>query len=289
MRSIVLFLALAAAAAGANLELLVNGADEVYILDLATRAKVFSWRAAGHPEIPAALVPRFRTTDDSKPVSRGRILITSSSGAVALVDRADGRPRFWARTLNAHSAELLPGDRIVVACSSHAQGGDRLVLFDARTPEKELFSTPLVSAHGVVWDARRNLLWALGHDDVRVYRLTDGPALVPAGSWALPSPGGHELSPADSTNSKLVVSALEDVWLFDCETKRFERHPALGGTRHLKSASLHPETGEWAYTQADLPDWWTDKLRFTGPTKLLTRPGERLYKVRWVARLSGAR
>jgi len=287
-------LTLAVGATAADRELIVTGGDEVYVLDLANPAqpvKVFSWKAAGRPDVPAQLQPKFRTTDDGKAVGSGRILITSSSGAVALVERPTGRTLFWARCSNAHSAELLPGGRIVVASSVHENGGSRLVLFDVKHSDQELASVPLYSAHGVVWDARRQLLWALGGNYLEAYTLADwetaAPSLKKTGSWALPSQGGHELAPADSTNSRLVVSAINGAWLFDCQRKLFEPHPLFAAMPNLKSASLHPETGEWAYTLADSPEWWTATIRFTGPVATVVRPGERLYKVRWAARRSG--
>jgi hypothetical protein len=296
IRILLIGLALAVGAVGANRELIVSGGDEVYILDLkdpARPVKVFSWKAAEHPEVPKELQPRFKTMDDGKAVGDGWILITSSSGAVALVERATGRAIFWAKCLNAHSAELLPGGRIVVASSIHANGGNQLVLFDIKQPGRELFATPLHSAHGVVWDAGRRLLWALGGEQVEAYTLagweTATPSLKKTGEWKLPSHDGHELAPADATGAQLVVSAAENVWLFDCDSKRFAPHPLFAGKFALKSASLHPETSEWAYTLADLPDWWTKTIRFSGSPAKLDRPGEQMYKVRWVARRSGAR
>ena len=90
------------------------GWDEVFILALGegptpTHRKVWSWRAADSPEIPADMHALFRTTDDCKPVDGGRrILISSSGGGVALVDRETRRASFFARVTNAHSIEMLP-------------------------------------------------------------------------------------------------------------------------------------------------------------------------------------
>jgi hypothetical protein len=277
--------------AAENRELLVCGWDEVYILDLNRGAqKVFSWKASDDQELPATYKDRFRTTDECKAVARNRILITASSDGVALVDRATGKAVFWGLCSNAHSAELLPGERIAVACSVREPGGNRLAVFDARTPEKELYSTDLYSGHGVLWDKKRGLLWALGMHDLRAYSLvawsTESPSLKQEGSWKLPGEGGHELSPGDSRNRMLTVSAVGDVWLFDRERKTFVPHPVLSGIKDLKSASLHPQTGQWAYTIADRPEWWTSKIRFAKPESIVERTGERLYKVRWAAAVS---
>ena len=90
----------------------------------------------------------------------------AQSGAVesgsVMRDRDTGRALWWGRCGNTHSAEMLPGDRLVLACSVRPETGNRLVVFDARTPERVLFSTELTSGHGVVWDEARQRLYALG-------------------------------------------------------------------------------------------------------------------------------
>lgn len=98
--------------------------------------------------------------------------------------------------------------------------------------------------------------------------------------WAAHSRG---IIHRDLKPSNLMVSATRGAWLFDRETKTFRVHPVLGGVGDVKSASLHPGTGQWAYTVADQPDWWTSKIRFDQPDLVVERKGERLYKVRWVA------
>jgi hypothetical protein len=168
-------LCLLAAGAGraAQDDLLVCGWDEVYILNVATGAKSFSWKEAERPELPDAYKTKYRTTDDCKAVSGGRVLITASSDGVALVDRKSGKTTFWGACANAHSADLLPGDRIAVACSTRDTGGNRLAIFDGSVPERELYSTELYSGHGAHWDAKRKLLWALGNTELRSYELVD--------------------------------------------------------------------------------------------------------------------
>jgi hypothetical protein len=284
LRLSLLFLFLAAAVQAAGGELLVCGWDEVYILNVETGAKSFSWKAADRPELPASYKDKFRTTDDCKAVSGNRILITASSDGIALVDRASGKATFWGLCANVHSADLLPADRIAVACSTRDKGGNRLAIFDGRTPEKELFSTELYSGHGAYWDEKRNVLWALGGRDLRAYTLVDWksekPSLELKKAYPLPSPGGHELTPA--TGAALNVTAVRDAWLFDRDKGEFTKHPQFAGMTDVKSVSLNRATGQIAFTLADRPDWWTSKIRFSNPDLVLTREGERLYKVRWV-------
>jgi hypothetical protein len=279
-----LLLLAAGAAHGAQGDLLVCGWDEVYILNAESGAKSFSWKAADRPELPAAYKDRFRTTDDCKPVAGERILITASSDGIALVDRSSGRTTFWGVCANAHSADLLPGERVAVACSERQQGGNRLAVFDARVPERELYSTELTSGHGAYWDEKRNVLWALGSKELRAYTLVNWssarPSLELKRAYPLPSGGGHELSRAAGAN--LAISALRDVWLFDPERGKFTPHPQFGGMANIKSVSLNRVTGQIAFTQADSPEWWTSKIRFRNPDRVVQRENERLYKVRWV-------
>lgn len=274
--------------ADSSKEILVCGGDEVYILDIAKTdapRKIFSWKAQDRPEIPQSLKNKFGTTDDCKAVSGNRILISSSGNGVALVDRRTSRTLFWGSCANAHSVELLPGERIAVACSVRNEGGNRLALFNVKTPEKEIFSTELFSGHGVVWDASRGILWALGGKELRAYQLenweTATPSLKLEASYPLPGYGGHELSAVGKT-PMLIVSVESGVWLFDRDTRTFRPHDQLKDLHHVKSAMVHPVTEQLIYTQADSPNWWTSKIRFKNPDRTIIRDGERLYKVRWV-------
>ena len=111
-------------------QLIVCGGPEVFIIPadaerVADKDRLWRWRAADSPEIPEEMHTQFRTTDECKPVGES-ILITASSGGVALVRRKDKKCLFHASAKNAHSACLLPKDRVAVA-SSH--GGDEVLLF----------------------------------------------------------------------------------------------------------------------------------------------------------------
>lgn len=270
--------------AGAQ-SLVVCGWDEVFVLDVSgAPKKTWSWKAADRPELPEAYRSKFRTTDECKPVAGNRMLITASSDGAALVDRATGKAVWWGMCGNAHSAELLPGDRIVLACSTREGTGNKLAVFDVREPGRELFATELYSGHGAVWDAPRERLWALGEKQLRAYRLTDWsgaqPKLALDATYPLPDVGGHELSAVAGT-PQLVVSTHEGVWRFDRDTRQFARDPHLGHLHDVKSAVVDAASGQVVYTQAEAPNWWTSRIRFKQPDRELHLEGERLYKVRW--------
>jgi hypothetical protein len=277
-------------------ELVVCGREEVFILDLnqqdaaRTPRKIWSWEAAGRTDLPREYHPLFRSTDECKPVDDGkRILITSSSGGVALVDREKKDVVFYGRAVNAHSADLLPNGRVAVAASRDPRGnrGDALILFDLTQSDQELWRGELPSGHGVVWDEKRQVVWALADKDIRMYRLTDWtsatPKLTRMGMFPLPEGGGHDLHPVPGT-AFLSVTTAKRCWLFNRDAKSIAPHPTLGDQPDIKSITQHPMTREIAYTQAERPNWWTERIRFLNPSATCSVPGEQFYKVRWNVR-----
>jgi len=271
-------------------ELIVCGWDEVFILaigDGPTPAfrKAWSWHASDSPEIPADMHALFRTTDDCKPVDGGRkILISSSGGAVALVDRQTRRASFFARVTNAHSIEMLPGGRIAAAASVSTAGtGNRLTIFDAATA-RELGSDALRSAHGALWDNDRRVLWALGGDVLRAYTVKSARGSVGLERTfeiPLPDEGGHDLV-AIPGSARLFVSTERRCFSFDRERRQFTPHDGLGDRPNIKSYNVHPRTGRIVYVQAEGTNWWAEHLHLQHPDGTLRLPGEHLYKARWV-------
>lgn len=267
--------------------LLTCGAKEVVIVDVARSMKrVWTWTAAGSRGLPPEMAELYRTTDECKPVEGGRrVLVTSSSDGVALVDRSTGGVEFYATAANAHSAELLPGGRVAVAASHRAGGGDRLYVFDLKRSGQSVYDTELSHGHGVVWDEKRQILWALSGSDLRAYRLREWegttPGLLEVSRHPLPDGGGHDLYPVPGS-PMLTVTTNARCWLFDRGRREFKPHPELGERAGVKSIAVNPLTGQTAFVQADRPDWWSETLRFLKPARAFRVAGERFYKARWL-------
>lgn len=106
--------------------LLVCGGPEVFVVDSATATNgaipiLWRWRASERTDLPEPLRDRFGNTDECKPAEGGRqVLIYSSGGGCALVERPAGRVLWHARVTNPHSLEKLPGNRVIAAS---AKGG----------------------------------------------------------------------------------------------------------------------------------------------------------------------
>ena len=272
-------------------EVLVCGADELFILDLgsATPEKRWSWRARDRPELPEAMRRKFQTIAECKPTPDGqRILIASSSHGAAVIDRRTHRVEFYATAMNGHSIELLPGNRVVIAASHVANGtGDRLSVYDVHRSEVPLFHVDTPWPHAVVWDAERQLLWADSQRDVVGYRLTDWgsttPRLTPEVVVPLPDINGHDMMPVPGS-SQLILATAAHTWLFDRTTHQFTKHPRLGDVPRVKSVHIDTVTQRLLWIQGDGTTWWSDVLRFAHPETTIAVPGEKVYKARWMPR-----
>lgn len=247
---------------------------------------LWSWRAT-NSNLPDSLKGLFMTTSDCKPVAGGNVLITSSggntySGAVALVNPLSSNVLFYAVATNAHSADLLPSNRVAVALS-YQTNGNRLVIYDLATNDVELLSVPLWGAHGVVWDEPRQILWGLSDSFIAGYKLTNwssNPALVQVSWTGLLDGGGHDMYPVPDSPYLMVPTALH-CWYFHRDTRYFTKHPILGDVPSIKGTCVHPISGRTVYVTADGP-WWSEHLRFLSPSNTLDFPGDHLYKARWI-------
>ncbi|SKB28474.1 hypothetical protein SAMN05660226_00383 [Parapedobacter luteus] len=269
-------------------DLIACGDDQVFILDGKAAEKnvvkcKWTWRASeSKNQLPAAYQPLLATLDECKPVDGNtKLLITSSSGATVLLDIASKKVLFYAKTPMAHSADLLPGNRIAVANSTH-ELGNSLEIYDIGTSERVIYKDSLYSGHGVVWNESRKQLLALGFDELRAYELvnwsSEKPALKLVKSYKLPDDGGHDLSKVDE--SHFIVSTHHHVWLFhDTGEGFFEPFTPLANRVNVKSANYNQDTGKLVYTIAE-QSWWTFNIYGQTPAFTLPIPSIRLYKVR---------
>lgn len=233
-------------------------------------------------QIPDEYQNRNRSIDDCKAVDGGkRLLVTSSSHSTLLLDIATRQCLFYAYTPMAHSADMLPRNRIVVANSTHPKGNS-LELYEVGKSEQCLWRDSLYSGHGAVWVEKHQSLYALGYQELRRYTLvdwdTDTPSLHLEETFALPDKSGHELSMVNP--DCLLCSAHNHVYLFDLKTHTFKPFEPLFDKGDIKSANYNDRTGRIIYTQAET-SWWTNHIYLTNPDQTLTFSEDfHLYKVR---------
>lgn len=222
-----------------------------------------------------------RNLDECKFVDNNtKMLLTASGDGMMLLDIETKDILCYAHVPMAHSADLLPNNRIAVALSIHNKG-NALEIYDIDTPEKVVFRDTLYSGHGVVWNEKRQRLYALGYKELKEYELvdwnTDQPSLRQVKMWEIPMESGHDLSPVD--DNRMLVSAHEGVMWFDIDKEEFSPFEPLSNVENVKSVNYNPETQRLIYTKAEI-NWWTHHIYQENPDKVIKMDSLKVYKVR---------
>ncbi|MEU4212339.1 DUF6528 family protein [Streptomyces sp. NPDC026206] len=220
---------------------------------------------------------------------RRYLLVTASGGLAAVVGYPDGAV-YWAAdtgTGNAHSIDLLPDGNVAVAAST----GGYVRLYAASTGSRATghAQVPLAGAHGVHWDPRTRLLWALGSGQLvalRVGGAPEDPALSVVRRVTLPTRGGHDLAPVLGTPGRLWVTTASAVYQYATSQGAFVAYPLQEriSVPGVKSVGDDPDTGQVLVARPEPGNpctWCTSKLVLYRPdgTRTLLRGG--MYKARW--------
>ena len=264
------------------------GDSKLLIIDplksTATHTEIlWEWDAQTATDIPEEYKSLLMSLDECKPVLDNRkILVCSSSGATLLIDVKSKAVEFYAKTPMAHSAAMLPNNRIAVANSTHKQGNS-LELYEIGKSETRLFTDTLYSGHGAIWLESSETLYVLGFNRLKAYSLenwdNDTPNLKLEKTWLLPNAGGHDLSM--EKDGKLLITTHHNVFSFDTATGQFTEFAPLAGKENIKSLNYFQHENNYVYTIAE-ESWWTQNIYETNSKKTISLPGLRLYKVRIV-------
>lgn len=284
-------------------KLLVCGSNKVYLFNKElvdwgesyAKGLIWSWDCSSIMSI----CPGAKNTshiDDTKIVNDKRqLLITCSNnnGWCVLIEPDYSKPTgaellFWTNKAdNAHSAELLPGGYIVVACSTGS--GQCLQLYDIRKNNTVLAEYPLDSAHGAVWNPATERLYAIGETTLQIYKWDPSkPELEIEESISTANyvKGLHDISIVDANT---LIMGAQKCALYDISKKTFTPVPIFNNTSGIKSLNYNPETGEIFYTvSGGSPNytWSTYTLRYnnkidgTGTEKTIMVNDIEMYKAR---------
>jgi hypothetical protein len=277
-------------------KLVFCGSNMVHMIDPSLTGSTYkegvlwSWNATSIADKLGIAASRCDHLDDCKPVNNGtQILVTSSYNWAALIDYPSGSLAFYTnQCTNAHSAELLPNNRVVVACST---GDDCLQLYDISGSNKVIFTTPLTSAHGVVWLEETQRLYAVGGQALNIYKLEDwdtsSPKLVLESTVKTPKAATHDLTAVSSTT--LCVSGSGS-YLYNVVDNSFTELTLFSASTALKSVNYNVADKSVWYTDSTTPEgsqtWSTQTLHYaTNPmgstdAKTIKVPDLDVYKVR---------
>ncbi|MGN0189351.1 MAG: hypothetical protein ACI395_07540, partial [Candidatus Cryptobacteroides sp.] len=211
--------------------------------------------------------------DDCKVVNDGKqFLVTCSNNNAwcAVVEYPSGEVSYVVEDAsNAHSAELLPGNKLVVASSD---GGDKVLLYNIGGSTKPVASYQLSSAHGVVWNSATQRLYAVGTSDIQIYSLSGETTSSPSLKLekTLSSTGFITyLHDATLVNSDKIIMAGNGAAILDIKTETLTAVKHLNGVVGVKSVNYNADSGELYYTHATTGTsegdftWSSHKIRYT--------------------------
>lgn len=277
-------------------ELVIAGDNMVYILDAARAgvsasyhdAVTWSWNAAAGAETLSLAISRMDHISECKLVDGNKkILVVSSYGWCVMLDVETKNILFYATSVsNAHSAELLPGGRIAVACA-----GGTIELYDSSRNNAKLDSHNLASAHGVVWNEQTQRVYAGGGQQLQVFKLkdweTDAPKLELEKTVATPKSSLHDLT---LVNSNTLCVAGNGAYLYDIGNNNFREMTLFSRSTAIKALNYNDNTGEIWYADATTPEgnetWSTQTIRYavgadsSSSVKTIKVPDLDMYKVR---------
>ena len=281
---------------GKSTQLIACGDSKIYMIDanLAETAGFYNavlWELDAK-DFASVIGKDMLRLDDCKPVDNNTKILATSSRSYAMLVDIETKKLLWysSNSGNAHSADLLPGNRIAVACSD---GGDVVQIFDVNASDKVLFSTPLNSAHGVVWNETTQRLYAIGGTSLNIYKLKDWNSAAP--SLELEQvidtknsvTGLHDMTLVDG-NTLLVAG--RKAALYDIAQSSFTNLSLFNGSTALKAVNYNGDTGECWYVDSTNPEgnfsWSSQTIRYTdnvngnGNYRTIKVPNLNMYKVR---------
>ncbi|MBO5701452.1 MAG: hypothetical protein J6S71_03330, partial [Clostridia bacterium] len=130
------------------------------------------------------------------------MMFTSSSGYVGVASYPEEKCLFEAelKGTSPHSIEYLPNGLIAVASSGGndtSKGFIRVYSTESKTGNRYA-EAKLTSAHAVLWDETREILWAMGSTEIVAYEIGSDPAspsMTKIASYGCNDmKGGHDLS-----------------------------------------------------------------------------------------------
>ncbi len=219
---------------------------------------------------------------------------TSSSGYCALASYPDEKCLWQASLPNTspHSIEYIPGGLVAVASSGGNDTANGFVrIYPIETGKYS--SVKLTSAHALLWDEERELLWALGSNDIVAYEIggtPEEPELIKVPYYGTDQmQGGHDLSAIPGDDDRVWVGG-SFVRIFDKTTG--ELSDSFPGSTQISrpnvkcicafpdgTAALTAATGVYASHDTDRFILYTFGLTIATPTEFVF-DGRAFYKAR---------
>ena len=259
---------------------------------------VWEWRPAKDEKlIVAKLSGKFSNPSECKPSDDGkRILVCASNCGFAVVDVATtnavaaGCVNLPGKCANLHSICELPDGNLVVAGS---QAGGLMIVDIKSKPfsrSSHVTTNAYRGAHGVLWDAKRNCLWATGEKPLtRFFYDPKTKTLKRDKSWNVEKPFsylcGHDLVWGDKEHNRIASTLGNGISVLDLESADKTDMMEISETLPGSVKGLSYAGGERLAVYLDktafkgMP-WTTINIHVdgNGASRVYTLPGSGFYK-----------
>lgn len=193
-------------------------------------------------------------------------------------------PAEKAKTFNScHSVELLPDGNLISVCSKSnkivVHYGKESQNNIVRHTKKQVYDCGF--GHGVVYDKKRNLVWAIGRKLLKYqYENIDIPTLTLLEEYELEQVTGHDLIP-NPFNDSLLFTINLGIYEFDIASEQMTK---LSDLKKVKSISIDHRTGHIYATlpkkKLGLARFQTDTIVNLNTKRQWTRRNSKFYKAR---------
>ena len=200
------------------------------------------WEFKDHRVHTAAGI-KFRSNE----IYGGEVVLFCGPAGAGIISYETKKMLFFTSNVgeNPHSVELLPDGTFLVASST-----DNLLLVYAAAAGRvnPVQQIRCENAHGVLWDAKYQVVWTVGIDKLCAYSVSGGPQrprlTLNEGMVYTTSKGGlHDLAPCYGNPDALFVTCNAGVLLFDKEKERFTT--AYPGAYYGSKMDYVPGTGNF--------------------------------------------
>lgn len=217
-----------------------------------------------------------------------QILATSSFSGVDIIDVATKTVTAHWDMPYAHSAALLPMNKLLVASEGDGTTNSpgAFYVYNASAPGSTPLSTTVWGgAHTILTNNDRdNTFWIMNSAYVAkfsVFNLFTSQVLVAKNKTATltsTNKGAHDAT-FTQDGSKIIFSDIDDVYTFDPTVWQFVPY-ASTPMPNVKSLDVNKNTGLLMYSQPPNNEPGTTKIKFGDGTAMTMPTG--LYKARWV-------
>ena len=259
---------------------------------------VWEWKPSKDANLKAAgLAGKFGNVDECKPSDDGkRILVCASSCGFAVVDVATtnavaaGCVNLPGKCANLHSICELPDGNLVVAGS---QAGGLMVVDIKSKPfsrSSHVTTNDYRGAHGALWDAKRNCLWATGEKPLtRFFYDPKTKTLKRDKSWNAEKPFsyccGHDLVWCDKEHNRIASTLGNGIAVLDLKSADKTDMMEISETLPGSVKGLSYDGGERLAVYMDKTafkgkPWTTINIHVdgNGKSRVYTLPGCGFYK-----------